>query len=270
MPGRERGLEWVFFALAVAFFLPGLLRDRQSSPPYSPGPRPSSTLRVATWNVGAGMEDGGLEEADLDHVAATLRAIDPDLVFLMEVRSESQGRRLHDRLGESWETASKAGVMALCQRGRLEVFDVERAFRLRAIGVVYRSPGRDPGAAIGLHARAFSARSRNDAVGTTATTLESRSERWKILAGDLNLDLDLDKRGDLFTDDEHLDVETYNYLNERFVDAARNSGPTAEPDRRLDYVFASRDWPVLGGGAWKGRRAPEMDHDPVVVDLRSR
>ena len=199
-----------------------------------------------------------------------MRAIDPDLVFLQEVRGQSQGERLRARLGEGWESASKAGVLALCQRGRLEVFGVERAFRLRAVGVLYHSPGRGTVAAIGLHAQAFSARSRNDAVGTMATTLESRSERRKLLAGDLNLDLDLDKRADLFTDDEHLDVETYNYLSERFVDAARGSGPTAEPDRRLDYVFVSRDWPILGGGAWKGRRAPGMDHDPVVVDLRSR
>jgi endonuclease/exonuclease/phosphatase family metal-dependent hydrolase len=89
------------------------------------------------------------------------------------------------------------------------------------------------------------------------------------LAGDFNLDLDLDKRRDLFTDDEYRDVETYNYVANRLVDAARGRGSTAEPDRRLDYIFAEREaFLVIDSGPWKGHRSGQMDHDPVVADLR--
>lgn len=90
-----------------------------------------------------------------------------------------------------------------------------------------------------------------------------------ILAGDLNLDIDIDKRRDLFTDDEHLDVETYNYLAQRFSDLTRNTGSTAEPDRRLDYIFTdAKPVKVIRAGPWKGQRVADMDHDPVVADLK--
>ena len=268
--GRERTLELVLYAVALACLGLSMLRDRLYPPPFEPGAVEQEFLRVATWNVGAGLEQGGLREEDLAHVADVLRALDPDLVFLQEVRSRTQGRRLLELLGSGWSSESSAGVLAACRRGRLEPFPLERAFRLRALGVVYHSSKLGPLAAVGMHAQAFSATSRNDAIGSVTTALLDREEPWKLLAGDLNLDLDLDKRRDLFTDDEYLDVETYNFVGERLVDAARTSGPTAEPDRRLDYVFVSPGLEVVRSGAWKGKRAEAMDHDPVVVDLRSR
>ena len=88
-----------------------------------------------------------------------------------------------------------------------------------------------------------------------------------MLAGDLNLDLDLDKRHDLFSDDEYRDVETYNYVASRMFDTALGTGSTAEPDRRLDYVFVTPGTDVHHAAPWKGRRAEGMDHDPLVVDL---
>jgi endonuclease/exonuclease/phosphatase family metal-dependent hydrolase len=84
----------------------------------------------------------------------------------------------------------------------------------------------------------------------------------------LNLDLDLDKRRDLFTDAEHRDVESYNYVASRLFDVGMGRGSTAEPDRRLDYIFINAELGVTAAGAWKGRRVREMDHDPVVADLR--
>lgn len=60
-------------------------------------------------------------------------------------------------------------------------------------------------------------------------------------------------RQDLFTDDAHLDVETYNYIRARFQDAAFNTGSTVEPDRRLDYIFVDEAVTVLGAGSWRGR-----------------
>ena len=91
----------------------------------------------------------------------------------------------------------------------------------------------------------------------------------KILAGDLNLDIDLGKRRDLFSDNQHLDVETYNYLLQHLSDLTQNTGSTAEPDRRLDYIFGDTGRvKVVRSGPWKGRRIEDMDHDPVVADLQ--
>ncbi len=91
----------------------------------------------------------------------------------------------------------------------------------------------------------------------------------RILAGDFNLDIDLGKRRDLFSDNQHLDVETYNYLLQHLSDLTRNTGSTAEPDRRLDYIFADTGRAkVIRAGPWKGRRVAGMDHDPVVADIQ--
>ena len=96
-------------------------------------------------------------------------------------------------------------------------------------------------------------------------------DHLKILAGDLNLDIDLDKRRNLFSDDAYLDVETYNYVAQRLSDVTLNTGSTAEPDRRLDYIFAdAKRFNLVHSGPWKGRRVADMDHDPVVVDLLMR
>lgn len=267
MQRGERRLEILFYCLALGCLAAAFVRDRIDPPVYAPEPRSADVLRVLTWNVGAGLDGGGLREEHLEHIAGVLRAADPDLAFLQEVRSTRQGERLRERLGEGWASASSAGALALAQRGRIESFSLERAFRLRTVGVVYRSEGLEPVAAIGLHAEAFSARSRNESIGSMTTALMERSEALKILAGDMNFDLDLDKRRDLLTDNEHLDVETYNFVGLRLHDAGRGTGSTAEPDRRLDYVFVSPDWPVRSVGVWKKKRAPGMDHDPVIADL---
>lgn len=75
----------------------------------------------------------------------------------------------------------------------------------------------------------------------------------------------------LSTDDEHRDIETYDYVAERLVDSCAGGGSTAEPDRRLDYVFVPGETvEVVVAGAWEGRKAGDMDHDPVVVELRLR
>ena len=73
--------------------------------------------------------------------------------------------------------------------------------------------------------------------------------------------------GDLFTDDEYLDVETYNYVSRGLEDVGRGRGATAEPDRRLDYLFVDPGLEVLGAGPVVGRRSGAMDHDPLAADL---
>jgi endonuclease/exonuclease/phosphatase family metal-dependent hydrolase len=236
---------------------------------FEPGPRRPEVLRIVTWNVG-GAEEGrphGLQAADQPHVADVLAMLDPDVVLLQEVAGRSQLRELRDGLGLDWRLLRGDGdAHALVHRaterwpardGTSAVrFSIEHAGRTVALAA--------------LHASAFDAEERNAQIGALADALlDVPADGW-LLGGDLNLDLDPGKRGDLFTNDLHRDVETYGYLTERLVDAGVDGGPTAEPDRRLDYVLVSESLEVVAAGPWKGHRTGTMDHDPVVADLRWR
>lgn len=258
-------LEAGLFLMAAAFFVlaSDLVRPVVR---FEPSPRTPGSLRLVTWNVG-GARDGtphGFEERDFEAVAATLVALEPDLVFLQEAGDGDGPERLAARLGRGWSTRrGRGGVVALSDTGALEPWHAPLA---RSLGVRVRIGSRTL-AVLALHASAFSARDRNREIGPSLDALLEQRADAHLLVGDLNLDLDLDKRADLFTSDEHLDVETYNYVARTLLDAARAGGPTAEPDRRLDYVFVSRTLPVRAAGPWHGRRSGTMDHDPLVVDL---
>lgn len=117
-------------------------------------------------------------------------------------------------------------------------------------------------------ADAFDAKSRNRQIGEAADYLIKRMDApAKILVGDLNIDLDLDKRRDLFSNNEYRDAETYNYVATHLFDVAIGRGPTAESDRRLDYIFSDANLAVIDAGPFKDHRAAGMDHDPLAGDL---
>lgn len=274
MSAAARGglLEGALFLLAGILFALGHGFAPWEAAPYAPGePRPG-ILRVVTWNVGGA--DGErmhlLRTEDVDAVVASLVALGPDLVLLQEVGSGSRVEDLLARLREAdrgeWAgIRGRGGVCALIRGGIALEWRAPLAAR-RAVGLRMEVEGAVIEAA-GIHAHAFSAEERNGAVGALLEALLARPADLHVFAGDLNLDLDLDKRRDLFTDDEHLDVETYNFVAGRLDDAARGRGATAEPDRRLDYVFVSPRARIEGAGPWKGRRVGSMDHDPVVLDV---
>ena len=233
-------------------------------PSFEPGARAADTLRVLTWNVG-GADDGmphALEPEDLAHVARVLDESGAELVLLQETGDSEE--ELRERLGSRWTSvAGRGGTLALARRGSLARWSPPLA---RAVGVTWSVDGRTL-AVLGVHASAFSARDRNRELGPLVEALLERRADGHLFAGDLNLDLDLDKRADLFSNDLALDVESYNFVAERLEDAARHAGPTAEPDRRLDYVFVSRAFTVHAAAPWRGRRVGTMDHEPLLVDL---
>ena len=170
--------------------------------------------------------------------------------------------------GQRWTWRLSKGVppyvVALARGADLRDFALPR-LGPRGIGVL-----RGGVVAVGLHADAFSAHRRTVQIGTAVAVIDGISGfPCRILAGDFNLDLDLDKRRDLFTDDEHRDVETYNHVARSMLDAGLNRGSTAEPNRRLDYIFVSSDSvTVVNAGPVRNQRVDAMDHDPVVADLR--
>ena len=158
----------------------------------------------------------------------------------------------------------------LGQRGRLHPRMIDSEQIHSGLAASYRSPGKPPVFLMNIHADPYSAKRRNGLIGRAMDVLMGRyPDHLKILAGDLNLDIDIDKRRDLFTDDEYLDVETYNYIVRHLSDITLSTGSTAEPDRRLDYIFADlKRLTVVDSGPWKGKRVADMDHDPVVADLQ--
>ena len=259
----ERWLEGGLFLLAALLLTHG--RGCVGAlPSFVPEERAPGTLRVLTWNVG-GAEDGtphALEREDLAHVARVLDGSGAELALLQEIGTHEA--ELFGHLGPRWTSLSgRGGTLALVRRGAAVPWRTPLA---RAVGVLWHVEDRTL-AVLGVHASAFSARDRNRELGPLLEALLEQRAEAHILAGDLNLDLDLDKRADLFSNDSHLDVETYNFVAERLEDAARTSGPTAEPDRRLDYVFVSSELSVRAGAPWRGQRTGTMDHEPVLVDL---
>lgn len=244
--------------------------------PGQRGERGESVLRVVTWNVGGKGTGRGhaLAGEDVGDVVRTLALLDAELVFLQELQGRSQLEAIAAALPAGAHTSmdpqGRLGVIA--RRGSLLTQRARDATTRPLVSIVYEPDAGGTLHAVSLHASPWSAERRNAEIGAAVDLLEPhRRGRALLLCGDLNLDVDPGGRRDLFTDDEHRDIETYNYVAERLVDSCAGGGPTAEPDRRLDYVFVSGDTvEVVAGGAWRGRKAGDMDHDPVVVDLLLR
>lgn len=292
---RRPGLfELTLYALAALGFCGARALRARAAPPFEPGVRAATSLRVVTWNVG-GVETTGtagaarpLSSENLEHVARVLVELDADLIALQELERHAQRRAIEQALGDEWESASPAGdgsrVAWFVRNAEFTRFPIAGA-GARGLGIELSPEARAPGAiAVTVHANAFASDERNALLGAACDELLERARKLApergpgraqrpllLLVGDFNLDLDLDKRGDLFSDDQYRDVETYNYVANVLADAARGNGSTAEPDRRLDYVFVEDSaWSVRAAGPWKGRRGRGMDHDPVVADLQPR
>ena len=278
----ERGYAWAYealllvLALACGLFgygLPGTSVDVG----WKPSAKPEDGLRIVTWNLGGSAGGGGrrFDDEQLDAVAASLRYIDPDIVVVQELRGRGQLRRLANALGSETSVAfdqgiDGRGVGAIATSGGLQKLDPPRGANGAPLSVRFVMEDGRKLHICGLHAHPWSASSRNEAIGRSVDLLEDEGERYGVLLGDLNLDLDRGKRQDLFTDDEHLDIQTYNYAAKRLFDAGLGGGPTAEPDRRLDYIFVSGSLEVLTCAPFLDQRRGDMDHHPVVADVAFR
>ena len=265
----DRFVEAALFLGAGLCFALTIDWARPEVPSFDPRSRETDSLRVMTWNVGSPAGRGGqsMRAEYRERVVRSLRAADPDLCFLQEVGGPAQVEALRHDLGTSWSCVVSRRVVAIAPRGVLERLELSESSS-RSLAIALALPGRDPILAVGLHADAWSSRRRNEQIGAAARALSAYpSEQPKLLVGDLNLDVD--HRGDLFSDDAHLDLETYNFVAKTWRDAGSRSGPTAEPDRRLDYIFVDpQRFEVLQAGPWSEQRVGDMDHDPLIVDLR--
>jgi len=275
--GRRRGarLEWLFYALALFCFFVTPKRLTGQSQAFDASPRQPGILRVVTWNLGTGVDAGteGLRNQDIEHVVQVIRELDPDLAFFQELTGRHQLRKIAEQLGPEWtseltriDSGRPLGVLA--QRGELSLQNGANLPRAQALE--YHAESGLELACVGLHADPFSARNRNLTLGRASDYLRSfQAAKPTLLVGDFNLDLDLDKRHDLFSDDQYLDVETYNYLAKERLDAGLGSGPSAKPDRRIDYLFiVPSDFKVVQCAPYLNQRSPGMDHHPLAADLQ--
>ncbi|MEO0652385.1 MAG: endonuclease/exonuclease/phosphatase family protein [Planctomycetota bacterium] len=271
---RPQALEVALALVGLATIALSHLLARTGPAGWSPTERTPDLVRAATWNLGGSLGGGTppLQDAWIAPLATRLRALDLDLALLQEVHRASQLQRLCDQLGDGWTALSRRSgdrrVAILARGGRLrEVRTGDATGRV----LLARWERSDGSFLIGaLHASATSSRERHAAILELLDATEAGGLEAALLGGDFNLDVTLDGRADLFTDDERRDVDAYARLTERYRDLGLGSGPTAEPDRRLDYLFGSQAFEVSGAGPVLGLREPGMDHDPVVADLRLR
>ena len=268
---RLHPLEGVLVVLATSLVIAGYGLAPMGHPGFSLQKPPEDGIRVVTWNIGCGSENPRpVRDAYLAGIARTLNELKPDLVLLQEFARREQAVKLREILGSEWSVETHggrvfSGLAVLTYKGSLRVTRNRNLRRRKALSLVYVKPGLLPVRVVNLHGDMLSSKKRNDLMGRALNWL--KHEDQAILGGDLNLDVDLKKRGDLFTDDLYRDVETYNYLANRMNDVGLNTGSTAEPDRRLDYLFVSQGFKVINAGPWKGHRQGEMDHDPLIGDL---
>ena len=130
----KAALLLAFFALACGYF--GYGASRNSIDDFDPSlPRPPKSMRVVTWNVGSAVGRSGraLDEKYLSSVVATLRRLDADVVFLQELASAAQAKRIAQALG------SDVGLVTSPLGGRTGAFFSRR--RCTGLGSEFTSGG---------------------------------------------------------------------------------------------------------------------------------
>jgi endonuclease/exonuclease/phosphatase family metal-dependent hydrolase len=271
---RDGLVDLGLLASAFVLFLLGFGLPERGPIPFEPASRPAGGLRVVTWNVGGtGSGDGRpLEDDHVPAVAESLRLLDADLVFLQELRGRDQLAQIARAVGRnvrfevSEDSSGCVGVLApRANLSALTTGDWEGRRHLALLAHPEQGPALH---IVVLHAHAWSARRRNREIGQALDLLVPATlTPARMLVGDLNVDIGRHGRNDLFTNDEPRDVASYNYVARHLRDVGEGQGPTAEPDRRLDYLFASPELRSVQAGPWHGRRVGDMDHHPLVADL---
>jgi endonuclease/exonuclease/phosphatase family metal-dependent hydrolase len=238
----------------------------------TPATKQPTALRVVSYNIrhGEGM-DG---RVDLDRTAATLRALQPDLIALQEVDNGvkrsgrvDQAARLGTALGMR---ASFASFMDY-QGGRYGLAVLSR-LPIRSERVIPLPPGDEPRAALLLEVEAEDGQSvaiacvhfhwvaddatRYAQAATLCQSLDALAMPW-LVVGDYN-----DTSGS----------RTLALFEERAKHAAKQEGarftfPADAPDREIDFVYAAprERWGVLQSCAIDERVA--SDHRPVLTVL---
>lgn len=272
---------WIKFLLAAVFAL--MLSAAVVVEPLRqrslPGARThdGQHLKLMSWNIGYGdlESETRARDDDLTAVAQVILTNDPDAVALQELTGENQLKLLLKRLknryrGQVSSLGSADRVAAVLVRDRSVHFDDVPAGDRFAAAATF-SLGRElPQIVfISAHADAFSSARRRTFAGDLVDWSRSRTNNEiAFIAGDLNLEVSLRNKTNLFTDDAKNDSESYGYLLKYFRDLGRDAGETSINDRRIDYVFGPAETVTLRRAeVLRGTAIGRMDHRPLLVEV---
>ena len=234
-------------------------------------------LKLMSWNIGYGdLETETRARAeDLPAVAQIILANDPDAVALQELTGEGQLQLLLKHLknryrGQVCSFGSADRVAAVLVRDRTVHFnDVPAGERFAAAATFRLSKELPEIVFISAHADAFSSARRRTFAGDVVDWARGRDEgQIAFIAGDLNFEVSIRNKTNLFTDDAKNDSESYGYLSKYFRDLGREAGETSINDRRIDYVFGPPETVTLRRAeVLRGTAIGRMDHWPLLVEV---
>jgi len=241
--------------------------------------KPGAKLRLMTWNIGyADLDaDNRAQNKDIPNIAEVILNNDPDIVALQEITGEAQLQFLLRRLRGKYKGAiSPLGnddrTVAVLAKDQAAIFETINTETGRTAIATHIKLGEDKPSVtfISAHADAYNSKKRRTFVGDIVDWAQPKLSSDRVLiAGDFNLEVDLEKAEDSYSDNAKNDSESYNYLLKYFRDLGKDAGYTAVNNRRIDYIFGPsvdvagvQDAKVLSEAAMG-----KMDHRPLVIDL---
>jgi endonuclease/exonuclease/phosphatase family metal-dependent hydrolase len=122
---------------------------------------------------------------------------------------------------------------------------------------------------VSAHADAFSASRRRAFTEDVVDWARSRpGNRTVFIAGDLNFEVSIRNKNNLFTNDAKHDSESFAYLLKYFRDLGEDAGETSINDRRIDYVFGPSEGVSLRRAeVLRSAAVGRMDHWPLLVEV---
>src|SRR5688572_16784520 len=234
-------------------------------------------LKLMSWNIGYGdlETETRARNEDLPAVAKIILDNNPDAVALQELTGESQLKLLLKHLKSRYRgqvsSLGKADRVAavLVKERNVDFNDVPAGDRFAVAASFRLRPQMPEIVFISAHADAFSSARRRTFGGDVVDWARGRPQgETPFIAGDLNLEVSVRNKTNLFTDDVKNDSETYGYFSKYFRDLGRDAGETSINDRRIDYVFGPAETVTLRRAeVLRGTAIGKMDHWPLLVEV---
>ena len=272
---------WIKLLLAAMFLLmlSAAVLQQPSRPRSLLGVRnkDGQHLKLMSWNIGYGdlETETRARDEDLPAVAKIILNNDPDAVALQELTSENQLKLLLKHLknryrGQVSSSGKADRVAAVLVKDRNVRFENVPAGDRFAVAASFRLRPQLPAIVfISAHADAFSSARRRTFGGDVVDWARGRpAGETAFIAGDLNLEVSVRNKTNLFTDDVKNDSETYGYFSKYFRDLGRDAGETSINDRRIDYVFGPTETVTLRRAeVLRGTAIGKMDHWPLLIEV---
>ena len=239
-------------------------------------------LRLLSWNIGNGdlEAETRAHAEDLPAVAQVILDNDADAVSLQELAGAAQLKLLLASLKNRYRgyvcgAASGDRVEAVLvkveagnDRG-VRFDDVPAGDRFAAAATFRLHKELPEVVLVSAHADAFSASRRRTFTEDVVDWARSRTgKEVAFIAGDLNFEVSIRNKNNLFTDDAKHDSESFAYLLKYFRDLGQDAGETSINDRRIDYIFGPLERVSLRRAeVLRGAAVGRMDHWPLLIEV---